>query len=90
MPTADAKRAKKPVDRRRRRHPRYRGDFQVSVSHLLGNEYQKIEGHCRDLSVAGISNWLYTQNVYVIEINGVYYLCNASFPGVNLALSFTP
>ena len=35
------------------------------------------------------SNWLYTQNVYVIEINGVYYLCNSSFPGVNLALSFT-
>jgi len=35
------------------------------------------------------SNWLYTQNVYVIEINGVYYLCNASFPGVNLVLSFT-
>ena len=35
------------------------------------------------------SNWLYTQNVYVIDINGVYYLCNASFPGVNLALSFT-
>jgi flagellar motor protein MotB len=36
------------------------------------------------------SNWLYTQDVYVVEINGVYYLCNASFPGVNLALSFTP
>jgi hypothetical protein len=35
------------------------------------------------------SNWLYTQNVYVVEINGVYYLCNASYPGVNLALSFT-
>jgi hypothetical protein len=35
------------------------------------------------------SNWLYTQNVYVIEIDGVYYLCNASFPGVNLVLSFT-
>jgi flagellar motor protein MotB len=35
------------------------------------------------------SNWLYTQYVYVIEINGVYYLCNASFPGVNLTLSFT-
>jgi len=34
------------------------------------------------------SNWLYTQNVYVIEIDGVYYLCNASFPGVNLVLSF--
>src|SRR5271154_318673 len=35
------------------------------------------------------SNWLYTQNVYVVEINGMYYLCNASFPGVNLALTFT-
>jgi hypothetical protein len=35
------------------------------------------------------SNWLYTQNVYVVDINGVYYLCNASFPGVNVALSFT-
>jgi flagellar motor protein MotB len=34
------------------------------------------------------SNWLYTQNVYVIEIDGVYYLCNASYPGVNLVLSF--
>jgi transcription termination factor Rho len=34
------------------------------------------------------SNWLYTQDVYVIEIDGVYYLCNASYPGVNLVLSF--
>ena len=30
------------------------------------------------------SNWLYTQNVYVIEINGVYYLCNASFLALTL------
>jgi hypothetical protein len=35
------------------------------------------------------SNWLYTQNVYVIELNGVYYLCNPMYPGVNLELSFT-
>lgn len=35
------------------------------------------------------SNWLYTQNVYVIEINGMYYLCNPMYPGVNLALTFT-
>jgi hypothetical protein len=34
------------------------------------------------------SNWLYTQNVYVIEIDGVYYLCNPMYPGVNLELSF--
>ena len=36
-----------------------------------------------------ICNWLYTQDVYVVEINGVYYLCNASYPGVNLMLSVT-
>jgi hypothetical protein len=35
------------------------------------------------------SNWLYTQDVYVIEIDGVYYLCNASYPGVNLTLNVT-
>jgi hypothetical protein len=35
------------------------------------------------------SNWLYTQDVYVVEINGVYYLCNASYPGVNMMLSVT-
>jgi hypothetical protein len=42
------------IDRRRRRHPRYRADFHVTVSYLLGDHYQKIEGHCRDLSEAGI------------------------------------
>jgi uncharacterized protein HemX len=35
------------------------------------------------------SNWLYTQDVYVVDIGGVYYLCNASYPGVNLAISVT-
>jgi hypothetical protein len=35
------------------------------------------------------SNWLYTQNVYVVDLNGVYYLCNPMYPGVNIALSFT-
>jgi hypothetical protein len=33
------------------------------------------------------SNWLYTQDVFVIEIDGVYYLCNASYPGVNITLN---
>jgi hypothetical protein len=41
------------VDRRRRRHVRYRSDFRVTVSYL-GNHYQKLEGHCRDLSEAGM------------------------------------
>jgi hypothetical protein len=35
------------------------------------------------------ANWLYTQDVFVVDINGVYYLCNATYPGVNVALSFT-
>lgn len=35
------------------------------------------------------ANWLYTQNVYVIEIDGVYYLCNESYPGVNVTLNVT-
>lgn len=35
------------------------------------------------------SNWLYTQDVYVVEINGIYYLCNPMYPGVNIALSVT-
>ncbi|MGA2021548.1 MAG: hypothetical protein ABSH02_13230 [Candidatus Sulfotelmatobacter sp.] len=35
------------------------------------------------------SNWLYTQNVYVIDIDGVYYLCNPMYPGVNIALDVT-
>jgi hypothetical protein len=33
------------------------------------------------------SNWLYTQNVFVIDIDGVYYLCNPMYPGVNIALT---
>jgi PilZ domain len=42
------------VGRRRRRHARYRADFRVTASYLEGNHYKKIEGHCRDLSEAGI------------------------------------
>jgi len=33
------------------------------------------------------SNWLYTENLYVIEMNGAYYLCNPAYPGVNVAIS---
>lgn len=35
------------------------------------------------------SNWLYTQDVFVVEIDGMYYLCNPMYPGVNVALSVT-
>lgn len=32
------------------------------------------------------SNWLYTQDVFVVDIDGVYYLCNPAYPGVNVEL----
>ncbi len=35
------------------------------------------------------SNWLYTQQVFVVDIGGVYYLCNPTYPGVNLELNIT-
>lgn len=54
MPASTPKPATSQADRRRRRHPRYRSDFQVNVSVLLGNHYQRLDGHSRDLSEAGI------------------------------------
>lgn len=53
MPAPTRQSAANQIDRRRRRHTRYRSDFRVGLSYL-GNQYQKIEGHCRDLSEAGI------------------------------------
>ncbi len=35
------------------------------------------------------SNWLYTQDVFVVDIGGVYYLCNPMYPGVNVELIVT-
>ena len=62
--------------------------FRVSQSEYSNHRFQ-YGGYSFGFVDPWPSNWLYTQNVYVVEINGVYYLCNASFPGVNLALSFT-
>jgi hypothetical protein len=62
--------------------------FRVTQSDYSNHRFQ-YGGYSFGFVDAWPSNWLYTQDVYVIEINGVYYLCNASFPGVNLALSFT-
>ena len=63
-PKRAAPRAATQNDRRRRRHPRYAADFRVTVSHLLENQYQKLEGHCRDLAQAGIGILL------AAELNG--------------------
>jgi len=41
-------------DRRRRRHPRYRCDFPVTMTLLTGKNYQKLNAHCKDISEAGL------------------------------------
>ena len=62
--------------------------FRVSEGDYRNRRFQ-YGGYWFGFESAWPSNWLYTQNVYVVEINGVYYLCNASYPGVNLVLSVT-
>lgn len=54
-----------------------------------GNRRFQYGGYWFGFVGAWPSNWLYTQDVYVIEINGVYYLCNAMYPGVNITLDVT-
>jgi hypothetical protein len=49
------------------------------VSHLLGNHYQKLEGHCRDLSEAGIGILLAAE-LNGGEVTGLSF----SLPGSNL------
>jgi len=62
--------------------------FRVSQNDYRNHRFQ-YGGYWFGFQSAWPSNWLYTQDVYVVEINGVYYLCNASYSGVNLALSVT-
>jgi hypothetical protein len=62
--------------------------FRVSAGDYRNHRFQ-YGGYWFGFESAWPSNWLYTQDVYVVEINGVYYLCNASYPGVNLTLSVT-
>jgi hypothetical protein len=62
--------------------------FHVSQSDYQGHRFQ-YGGYSFGFVDAWPSNWLYTQDVYVVEIDGVYYLCNPTYPGVNVALSFS-
>jgi hypothetical protein len=62
--------------------------FRVSQSEYSNHRFQ-YGGYSFGFVGVWPSNWLYTQNVYVIEIDGMYYLCNQLYPGVNLELSFT-
>jgi len=60
--------------------------FHVSQGDYRNHRFQ-YGGYSFGFVDAWPSNWLYTQNVYVVEINGVYYLCNPAYPGVNVTLS---
>jgi hypothetical protein len=62
--------------------------FRVSQGDYNNRRFQ-YGGYWFGFEGAWPSNWLYTQDVYVVEINGVYYLCNPMYPGVNIALSVT-
>jgi outer membrane biosynthesis protein TonB len=62
--------------------------FRVTQSDYSNRRFQ-YGGYWFGFQGSWPSNWLYTQDVYVMEINGVYYLCNANYPGVNIVLSVT-
>ncbi len=63
--------------------------FHVSQGDYSNHRFQ-YGGYWFGFAGAWPSNWLYTQDVFVIEINGLYYLCNPMYPGVNIELSFAP
>ena len=61
--------------------------FRVNRADYNNRRFQ-YGGYSFGLVDAWPSNWLYTQDVFVVEIDGAYYLCNSSYPGVNVELSF--
>ena len=62
--------------------------FRVTESDYRGHRFQ-YGGYWFGFVGVWPSNWLYSQDVYVIDIDGVYYLCNPMYPGVNIALAVT-
>jgi len=62
--------------------------FRVSQAEYSNRRFQ-YGGYWFGFAGAWPSNWLYTEDVYVVEIDGVYYLCNANYPGVNITLNIT-
>jgi hypothetical protein len=61
--------------------------FRVSQNDYTRNHRFEYGGYSFGFVGAWPNDWLYTQDVYVIEIDGVYYLCNPMFPGVNLEIN---
>jgi outer membrane biosynthesis protein TonB len=61
--------------------------FRVSQSDYSRDRRFQYGGYSFEFVDAWPTNWLYTQDVFVVEIGGVYYLCNPMYPGINIALS---
>jgi DNA mismatch repair ATPase MutL len=62
--------------------------FRVSQNDYSSGRFQ-YGGYWFGFNGGWPSNWLYTQAVFVVEIDGMYYLCNPMYPGVNVALEVT-
>jgi len=60
--------------------------FRVNEGDYRNHRFQ-YSGYWFGFVGAWPSNWLYTQDVYVVEIDCMYYLCNPMYPGVNLEIS---
>jgi hypothetical protein len=86
-PEQHATRGRIPDDRYRANFGREHS-FRVSEGDYRNHRFQ-YGGYWFGFVGGWPSNWLYTQDVYVMEIDGVYYLCNPTYPGVNVALEVT-
>src|SRR5580698_4451265 len=78
MASSTPKPAATQADRRRRRHPRYRVDFRAVATYLDGSQYRKVDGHCSDLSEAGMGMLLPT-DTNIGDVAGFSF----SLPGSN-------
>lgn len=68
-------------DRRRRRYPRYRSEFAVSVGFFSGSQHQQLDAHCKDLSEAGMGTLI------AAELNlGEVVTLTFSIPGMSQPL----
>jgi hypothetical protein len=62
--------------------------FRVTQGDFNNHRFQ-YGGYWFGFAASWPSNWLYTQDVFVVDMAGVYYLCNPMYPGVNVELIVT-
>jgi hypothetical protein len=81
---AEGNRGRIPDDRYRANFGREH-TFRVNQGDFNNHRFQ-YGGYWFGFAAPWPNNWLYTQDVFVVDINGVYYLCNPAYPGVNVEL----